>query len=73
MGRRGREGLVLKWCRSHGTNDVLVISYSLDRAKASRESTMEAEEKSSELRVRFCGIVSAQFLKLATKTDSSSF
>lgn len=49
MGRRGREDLVLKWCRSHGTNNVLGISYSLDRAKASRESTMEAEEKSSEL------------------------
>lgn len=64
---------MLKWSLSHGTNDVLGNSYPLEKAKDSRESTMEAEGKSIELQVRLCGIISAQFLKLATKTDSSSF
>lgn len=71
MGRRAREGLVLKWCHSHGTNDVFDISYLLERAKASRESTMEAEGKNTELQANFCDIVSAQLLKLATKTNYS--
>lgn len=60
---------MLKWYHTHGTNNVSDISCPLG-AEASRQSTVEAEGKSVVLEVRFCGVISAQLLELATKTDS---